>query len=284
MSGRGNSPPVIVRRQRARLAPPGHNGGWKVAYADFVTAMMAFFLLMWLINTVDEDKRKGISDYFSDRVPLVRVPGTGASLLYGETIGTERTAAQQDAGGASPAPDAPEGAAGGDDTGAPAAGEADDAQRSAEQRLVEEQLFDRGGESRTMERLLRHVITRVTDEGLVIELFDHDGAALFQGETAEPAAATRALIPIIAEVIALTANRLAVGAHVRGQAVIVRSDLPWNLTGARAQIIRQLLEEAGVPAARIERVTGYSDRRPAVANRAAIRNNRIEIVLLRHDR
>ena len=65
MSGE-EKPPIIVRR-RPRAKEAHHGGAWKIAYADFVTAMMAFFLLMWLINTTTEEQRKGLADYFSDQ-------------------------------------------------------------------------------------------------------------------------------------------------------------------------------------------------------------------------
>ena len=63
-SGNGKARPIIIRREES--SGGGHHGGaWKVAYADFVTAMMAFFLVMWLINATTEDQRKGLADYFS---------------------------------------------------------------------------------------------------------------------------------------------------------------------------------------------------------------------------
>ncbi len=73
---------------------------------------------------------------------------------------------------------------------------------TAELQEVEKTLLDRGGESRTMEQLLRHVVTRVTDEGLVIELFDLEDAPLFSNDTAEPTAVTLALASLLAETLA----------------------------------------------------------------------------------
>ncbi|MGH7211945.1 MAG: flagellar motor protein MotB, partial [Acetobacteraceae bacterium] len=60
----GKRPQPIIRREEAAAAA-AHGGAWKVAYADFVTAMMAFFLVMWLLNATTEDQRKGLADYFS---------------------------------------------------------------------------------------------------------------------------------------------------------------------------------------------------------------------------
>lgn len=74
---KGNKPTVIIRREEDS-DPPAHGGAWKVAYADFVTAMMAFFLLMWLLNATTEDQRKGLADYFSPNSVLSHASsGTG---------------------------------------------------------------------------------------------------------------------------------------------------------------------------------------------------------------
>ena len=67
--------PTIIKRKKVVKADGHHGGAWKVAYADFVTAMMAFFLLMWLLNATTEEQRKGISDYFSPTIPISRISG-----------------------------------------------------------------------------------------------------------------------------------------------------------------------------------------------------------------
>ena len=77
-----NARPLIVKRKKV-IAGGGHHGGaWKVAYADFVTAMMAFFMLMWLLNATTEQQRKGIADYFSPTIPITRISGWGGWCLW----------------------------------------------------------------------------------------------------------------------------------------------------------------------------------------------------------
>ena len=61
--------PIIIKRKKV-IAAGHHGGAWKVAYADFVTAMMAFFLLMWLLGATTEKQRKGIADYFNPTIPI----------------------------------------------------------------------------------------------------------------------------------------------------------------------------------------------------------------------
>lgn len=133
----------------------------------------------------------------------------------------------------------------------------------------------------TMERLLRHVVTRVTDEGLVIEIFDLEGTPLFKDETSEPTEMTQEICALLAEVLGLATNEIAVNGHVRSYPITLRDDPTWDLSTARAQTLRQLLQDRDLPTSRIARITGHADRKPAVADPTALRNNRIEIVLLR---
>ena len=83
MDARSNAAPVIIKRKKVVNGGGHHGGAWKVAYADFVTAMMAFFLLMWLLGATTENQRKGIADYFSPTVPINRVSGGGSGRSAG---------------------------------------------------------------------------------------------------------------------------------------------------------------------------------------------------------
>ena len=97
MSDRSNAP-IIIKRKKV-VAGDGHHGGaWKVAYADFVTAMMAFFMLMWLLNATTEQQRKGIADYFSPTIPINRVSGGGSGAFGGDNFFTEESLAQSGTG------------------------------------------------------------------------------------------------------------------------------------------------------------------------------------------
>ena len=166
------------------------------------------------------------------------------------------------------------------------AGEAD-AAAAAEQKALEhmsEQITKRGGESMTMERLMRHVITRVTDEGLVVEMFDLPDAPLFAPETATPSESTRQIAALLAEVFAIATNDIAVNGHIQTFPVTLLENPAWDLTTQRAHSMRGLLEGANMPPKQIVRVTGHADRKPVTADPSALRNNRIEVILLRKDR
>lgn len=94
----GNAP-IIIKRKKV-IAGGGHHGGaWKVAYADFVTAMMAFFMLMWLLNATTEQQRKGIADYFTPTIPINRISGGGDGMFAGDDIFSEGMSARAGMGG-----------------------------------------------------------------------------------------------------------------------------------------------------------------------------------------
>ena len=86
-------PEIIIRRVRARHAGGHHGGAWKIAYADFVTAMMAFFMLLWIIGATNDDQRKGIADYFTPTVIQMKNSGGASGVMDGRSIRMEDGAA-----------------------------------------------------------------------------------------------------------------------------------------------------------------------------------------------
>jgi chemotaxis protein MotB len=281
MAGQGNAAPVIIKRKKVIQGGGHHGGAWKVAYADFVTAMMAFFLLMWLLNATTEKQRKGISDYFNPTIPVNRISGGGDGAFGGDSVFSEETMAHTGTGAMDRKTATSSADEAGEDAGRGAAGEG---LGQPELENVEKALMARGGESNTMQQLLRHVVTRVTDEGLVIEVYDLPDAPLFAAETAEPGPVALALGDLLAEVLTLTTNEIAVSGHLKARPVTLIDNPVWDLSAERAQSMRGLLEVAGLDPARMQRISGYADRKPAVTDPTAIRNNRIEIILLRRDR
>ncbi len=148
-----------------------HGGAWKVAYADFVTAMMAFFMLMWLLNATTEKQRKGIADYFSPTIPINRISGGGDGAFGGDSVFTEETLAHTGHGGLPRDP----GNSGDGTTPRGGGADAAEATEAAFLEQIDEILSGRAGESMIGDKAMRHIVTQVTDEGLVIELFDLAG-------------------------------------------------------------------------------------------------------------
>lgn len=278
MSGKGNAP-VIIKKKKV-IAGGGHHGGaWKVAYADFVTAMMAFFLLMWLLNATTEKQRKGLADYFNPTIPVNRISGGGDGAFGGDSVFTEETLSQNGTGASS---EHPSGESGGTDSeieGDEDTAAAMEAKAFAE---VQELLTAFSGESMAADEAMRHIVTRVTDEGLIIELYDIEGEALFESRSAEPTEVLTLLVDMLSEVFKIVRNDVAITGHVRSQPLVVADNPVWDLSTRRADQVRLLLEDSGTPSQRIQRVTGYADRKPAIGNPMSSRNNRVEIVLLRN--
>lgn len=278
MSAQGQAP-IIIKKIKKGGGDGHHGGAWKVAYADFVTAMMAFFLLMWLLNATTEKQRKGIADYFSPTIPVNRVSGGGSGSFGGDSIFTEETLAQSGNGGLPRNPTE-------DREGEHSGGrEADEAQEDREAiHKVEELLMGKSGESMVSDESRRHIVTRVTDEGLLIELFDIEGEPLFDPETNAPTPIMVELAGLMARTFSLVRNGVSVEGHVRAQPVVVAQNTAWDQSGDRADIMRELLETHGLNGSRIRRLTGHADRKPAARNPMALRNNRIELILLRKGR
>jgi chemotaxis protein MotB len=276
MARQTNAAPVIIKRKKNVIGGGHHGGAWKVAYADFVTAMMAFFMLMWLLNATTEKQRKGIADYFSPNLPVSRISGGGDGMFGGDSVFSEELLAQSGTGG-STGDGSTSGREDGSAAGVPAATPAE--QKAA----LDEALTARSGESMTMDRALRHINTRITDEGLVIEIFDLPDAPLFGNGGTTPEPVLDAIVPVVSDVLRLTINDIAVEGHVAARPIVAVDNNVWNLSAGRAQVMRSLLEAEGMAPARLRRVTGHADRDPAAADPTAIRNNRIDIVLLRKD-
>ena len=262
MSRQNSAAPVIIKRKKV-VAGGGHHGGaWKVAYADFVTAMMAFFLMMWLLGATTESQRRGLADYFNPTIPIHRIASGGDAMLGGNDLET-----REQTGPANPTTEQTT--------------EADTGAQVETLTELQQRLAGIGGESALMAEALRHIVTRLTDEGLVIEMFDLPGAPLFDTDTDSPRPVLQVLADILTDVLALTPAPVAVEAHVQAYPVVRAVDPRWTLSTARADRMRRLLEDAGFDPLRVARTTGHADRRPADADPMALRNNRIEVIVLR---
>jgi chemotaxis protein MotB len=148
-------------------------------------------------------------------------------------------------------------------------------------KAVQNSLTGTGAESMQLTNLLQHVVTRMTDEGLVIELTDLTDAPLFVEDTGQPMPELIDLMQIISRVIGRTRNEIALSGHVRSYPEMLVSNPVWPLSDARAHTVRNLLERANFDPKRIQRVSGYADRKNRNGNPMDPTNNRIELILLR---
>lgn len=270
MADRSNAP-IIIKRKKVVGGGGHHGGAWKVAYADFVTAMMAFFLLMWLLNATTEQQRKGLADYFSPTIAVARVSGGGDGMFGGDSMMSDDVMAETGTGEAGGIPI----------EGGLAALAQESAAEVAALQDIETQLIGSGGESLIQQEALRHVVTRLTDEGLIIEIFAREGAPLFLDDGIEPAPVLVELTTMFANVFQVVTNPVAIEGHTRGQPVVVVDNAVWDISSGRAETVRRLLEAGSMDPRRIARITGHADRDLARQDAFSVRNDRIEITLLR---
>jgi len=268
--------PIIIKRKKVVGGDGHHGGAWKVAYADFVTAMMAFFMLMWLLNATTEKQRKGLADYFTPTIAVARVSGGGDGALSCDSMSAEETLARTRNGGF--AQSQPQGSV---KRGSNGAGENNPDPEMAELEAVQMGIAGRGGDSLVQEMAKKHISTRLTDEGLVIEIFDLEGEPLFEGATAVPTPIMVAISDILVEAFGLVSNKISVAAHSRTFSPLLLDNPSRPITTDRAQSTRALLQDRGLEAARVVRVTGHGQQKPIIDDAMSSQNNRLEITLLR---
>ncbi|EPX77359.1 flagellar motor protein MotB [Litoreibacter arenae] len=265
-----NARPIIIKRKKVIVSGGHHGGAWKVAYADFVTAMMAFFMLMWLLNATTEKQRKGLADYFAPTIAVARVSGGGNGAFGGDSLLIQSRLPQSGQGGLPDTPtsaNSPQGALG--------------EEERAELTKLATGIMGKGGESLIKEMALEHIITDVTDEGLVVEIFDLDGAPLFEPETGRPTQILREISKMLVEVFQIAANRVSISSHSRAYPSVLAENPAWDETTTRAHLMRDLMDIHGFDPARFERLTGYGQSTPLLDDPMAPRNNRLEVTLLR---
>ncbi len=277
--------PIIVRKKKIIMAGGHHGGAWKVAYADFVTAMMAFFLLMWLLNATTEKQRMGLADYFSPTIPIHRSSGGGDGAFFGSDVYSEDALPQTGNGAALLHPTEHHQSKG--DSGVTVTEDADTAASQEAPLQTAEDLLEtlkaRGGESMTDLLKSRHIVTRLTDEGLIIEMFDLPGEPLFDPVGGEMTAVLDDTLALVAELLKLVENDIAVRSYLAARPLVLVDNPVWEITSWRADQARLRLEAQGLGRARTERIAGHADRDPVTPDPMDIRNNRIEVVVLRDE-
>ncbi len=290
--------PIIIKR--VKKGGHGHHGGaWKVAYADFVTAMMAFFLLMWLLNTVNDDQLMGISNYFAPSISTSASAAGAGHVLGGETIDSEMLLRDPPTTDATEAATLEAGAGTaevehGDEHGAALPGEPEDL--SAED--IDELIAERDeAQFEDAMRLLREAIESSpelapladsllvanTPEGLHIQIIDQAGLPMFPRGRADMYVHTKEILRMVVEVIGQMPQEVAVTGHTDATPFASNDGYSnWELSTDRANAARRALTEFGVPAHRFSRVVGKAATEPLdLADPKSPANRRLSVVLLR---
>jgi chemotaxis protein MotB len=256
MSAQNGAAKKIVIVRRKKVVGGGHHGGsWKVAYADFVTAMMAFFMVMWILG-MDEKVKQAIEGYFSNPVGYKKGAGAGSSPI---------------ASGSSPM-------------------KVNETQvkmivRSAEQRRFSDlaaQLRRVLDGNAQLKKLGAKVDVVVTKDGLRIELIESGSGEVFfpVGSSQMKAAAVIALQTVAPQLRSLT-NPVVLEGHTDAMRYGTAANYTnWELSAERANAARRVLEAGGLPGGRVTEVRGLADRQPRNPDQpTAAENRRISILL-----
>lgn len=269
--------PIIVKKITIQEA--GHHGGaWKVAYADFVTAMMAFFLLLWLLGATEEKQRKGIADYFTPTLVKLRKESAGSDgLLKGSSITDVDNFPNAMGQTGSRSLTIPSAATGGPrDAGG--RGELDS------EKLKE--LRDKIDRKLVQKRQLRHLVRQVrvmrAPDGIRIDLMDDADFSMFELGTTILTREARGLVQVIGETLREERAPLILRGHTDSlpwrKGVVANN---WSLSAGRAEATRQALMLAGVAQTRMVRIEGVAETEPLVPdNPLDPRNRRISLLLL----
>jgi chemotaxis protein MotB len=294
MTAATNQRPIIIKRIKRGGGRGHHGGAWKVAYADFVTAMMAFFLLMWLINTTSPEQRRGIAEFFAP-ASVSRVSSGAGGLLSGTSFAedgvrnghsapvTPSSEPQYTANASDENPAQSEEVEGGE--AAPnedSLARARTLRENAEFNRAEISIRQAMQDMPEIAELSRNLIIEQTPEGLKIQIVDQEGRSMFNPGDAQPNERARRLLAAVAGVIAQLPNRITVSGHTDGTAPGGRYASNFELSAERANSARRVLAANGIPSGRIYEVSGRADSEPLFADDPTLPGNRrIAITLLR---
>jgi len=252
--------PIIVKKKKA--AHHGHHGGaWKVAYADFVTAMMAFFLVMWLVGQ-SKDVKSAVAGYF--RNPGIFDQEKSDGPIAGGSLKLDPEASPQP----QPQPES-----------APAL-------LAAERAALEEtaaRIRQRLAESPDLRSLGKQIEITITRDGLRIELLDAEQQTFFASGSAALAPGTERVLAVIARELGQLKNSIVIEGHTDSRPYAT-TDLysNWELSADRANAARRVMERSGLQVGQVRGVRGYADRQLRVGDAPLDPRNRRVSVIVEH--
>jgi chemotaxis protein MotB len=293
---------IIIKKVKKGGHGGHHGGAWKVAYADFVTAMMAFFLLMWLINTTTPEQKRGIADYFAAQNISKTTSGAGG-VLAGKVFGQEGARSggsmsainkmtppkPQDDAKSKMAADQKGGATETQGTASQSQEKSDDniqRQLSSQDHGNFEQaqvsLRQAMAQMPDIAELSHNLVMTETPQGLNIQLVDESGQAMFQPGTANLYPRTRVLLQQVARIVDRLPNRIAITGHTDAAKFVGAGGVTnWELSAARANAARAVLAAEGIDSDRIFEVSGKAGSDPLLPDDPyASSNRRISILLM----
>ena len=273
--------PIIIKKVK-KAAHAHHGGAWKIAYADFVTAMMAFFLLMWLISMTTKEQKAGLANYFAPPNVSPTTSGSGG-ILMGTTIdkaGSKASDARDNPIGAaldksrskpSDSRDPPTGSsarASDREASRPAASGQANQSAAASIRQALQSMPEFG-------ELSRNIAIEPTKDGVNVSLMDQEGRSMFPEGSVHPNERTRLVLEALAPTLRRLNNRLSVTGHTAAaRPGSVRVVDAWSLTAGRAIAVHAILSGAGFPNDRFTSVVGRADTEPVFPDNPYLASNR----------
>jgi chemotaxis protein MotB len=272
--------PIIIKRIK-KGGHAAHGGAWKIAYADFVTAMMAFFLLMWLLGSTTEGDKKGIADYFNSPLKVAFFGGSGAGDASSIIKGGGNSLTES--------------------VGQVKKGSSETAEEQLRKKAIKvEQLRAEAERLRVLMRKVEEVIANderlakfqsqirldLTAEGLRIQIVDDQFRPMFDSGSAVVNLYMRDILQAIGGVLKEVPNRLTIEGHTdatpfsRGEAGYSN----WELSADRANASRRELISGGLPGERVLRVQGLAASMPFEKNEPlSPLNRRISIIVMNRE-
>lgn len=258
----------IIIKRLAKCPHCAHGGAWKVAFADFMTAAMAFFLMLWILGGVNDEEMKAMAEYFRDPTvieasPQVLVPSKEAGRSSDSMI---------DMGGFK---DTPKGSIENEDN-------ADKAQEKAQMEELKRQIEQKISENPITNELKNQLKIEVTPNGLQVQVLDDRKRPMFGSGVDLPKDYAAKLLKEVGSVLAQTNNRISIAGHTDSSGYHSNAEYTnWELSADRANAARRLLLDGGVGEKKIAQVVGLSDTVPFdKENPYNPRNRRISIIVL----
>lgn len=265
--------PIVIRRVKKVVGGGHHGGAWKVAYADFVTAMMAFFMLLWLLADPDKEKLRGLAEYFSPSTASSK-PGETIESLDGAQpgLGGRTRKAQADSPQTNGQPTS-EAATSGSTRGGTAR------VPDASMRVMAEELKLLLQPTQTPSAKRQTIEIKQSREGIRVSLMDDQNRSMFRGGTAVLNDYARVMLTQVAKKIAKTGVQVAIEGHT--DATGGQSDANWRLSAERALAARAALIAGGITPDRFSEVVALAATQPVYPDQPERpENRRITIVLL----
>lgn len=262
---------IIIKKVKKKGGAGGHGGAWKVAYADFVTAMMAFFLMMWLLNMTSSEKRARVSQYFKT-YSIFQTGGASTPVVFKEggplTSGEQESKGQTTGSVQVPEPgNLPAFGQGGEGLGKGGA----EAFKESIKQAIETKLGD----------IKDQVMVDMYEGGVRIQLVDMEGKTMFDVGSSRPTPIAMRILQVIGDNVKSLPNPVAIEGHTDALAYKSTTYGNWELSTERALTARKELEKLGLDPSRLTKVAGYADTVPLIKeNPRDPRNRRISIILL----